>query len=224
MENMTYNMMYSGLRRQLRMFSILLLLAAIPGMAVADDSRDFFLTISRDDGYMLHKLLEHGIDPNLKEPTRGDTAMVLALHEHAMKAFAELINAPKIDLEKRSDNGDTALMVASFTDNLPAVKALLDKDVEVNTHGWAALHYAAASGDCDIIKLLLEKSAYIDAESPNKTTPIMMAARAGHAEAVKLLVEAGADLHLKNDQGLSAADFAAKSEHPEIAEVLHPKN
>ena len=224
MENMTSKIVCSSLRRQLQMFFTLLMLVAVPGFAFADDTSDLFLTISRDDGYMLHKLLEHGIDPNLKEPTRGDTALVLALHEHAMKAFAELINAPKIDLEKRSDNGDTALMVASFTDNLPAVKALLDKDIEVNTHGWAALHYAAASGDCDIIKLLLEKSAYIDAESPNKTTPIMMAARAGHAEAVKLLVEAGADLHLKNDQGLSAADFAAKSEHPEIGEILHPKN
>jgi len=210
-----------------RVGSSLLALSMLFGFAVraqADDASDFFLTISRDDGYSLHKLLERGVDPNQKEPKRGDTGLMLALHEHAMKAFRELMQAPKIDLEANSNNGDSALMVAAYTNNLEAVQVLLDHDAEVNKHGWAPLHYAAAVGNCDIMKLLIEKSAYVDAESPNKTTPIMMAARAGQTDAVKLLIEEGADLSLKNDQGMSALDFARKNEHPDVVELLENAN
>lgn len=211
--------MRAGFRRLAQILSILMLVA-IPHIAAADDAHDFFLTIERNDGYMLRKVLERGVDPNLKESKRGDPGLVLALREHAMKAFDVLINTPKIDLEAQSNNGDTALMIASYTGNRAAVIALLDKDVEVNKHGWTALHYAAAIGDCDIIKLLLDKSAYIDAESPNKTTPIMMAAHTGQRAAVQLLMEAGADISLKNEQGLSAADFAANNEYPDIVKAL----
>lgn len=199
---------------------VLSMLFGCAAFAQANDTSDFFLTISRDDGYSLHKLLERGVDPNLKEPQRGDSGLILALHEHSMKAFRELLQAPKIDLEANANNGDSALMVAAYTNNVEAVKALLDRDAEVNKHGWAPLHYAAAVGNCDIMKLLLEKSAYIDAESPNKTTPIMMAARSGQTDAVKLLIEEGADLSLRNDQGLSALDFAKKGEHTAVVEVL----
>jgi ankyrin repeat protein len=196
------------------------MLAGFSASAQADDTSDFFLTISRDDAYSLHKLLERGIGPNLKEPQRGDPGLVLALREHSMKAFRELMAAPKIDLEATSNNGDNALMIAAYSDNIEAVKTLLDRDAEVNKHGWAPLHYAAAIGDCDIMKLLLEKSAYVDAESTNKTTPIMMAARAGQTDAVKLLIEEGADISLKNDLGMTAVDFAKKGEHPDIVELL----
>ena len=44
-----------------------------------------------------------------------------------------------------------------------------------------------------MMRLLLEESAYIDATSPNGTTPLMMAARYGSPEAVKLLLEEGAE-------------------------------
>jgi len=164
--------------------------------------------------------LAHGIDPNLKEDSRGDPALIFTLRENAMKAFEILLNDPKTDLQAHSNNGDTALMIASYMANKPAVAALLDKDVEVNKTGWTALHYAATAGDCGIIKLLLDKSAYIDAESPNKTTPLMMAARTGQMAAVKLLIEAGADVSLKNDQGMTAADFAINHEFTDVAAVL----
>jgi len=39
--------------------------------------------------------------------------------------------------------------------------------------------------------LLLDEHAYIDAASPNGTTPLMMAAHYGTPSAVKLLLEAG---------------------------------
>ncbi len=59
-----------------------------------------------------------------------------------------------------------------------------------------------------MIRLLLDHNAYIDAESPNGSTPLMMAARYGSIDGARLLLDEGADATIKNEQGLTAADFA----------------
>ena len=71
-----------------------------------------------------------------------------------------------------------------------------------------------------IIELLLEQHAYIDAESPNGTTPLMMAAHYGSPAAVKLLLEAGADPALKNQLGLTAIDFAYRAGRQDAADMI----
>src|SRR3546814_14966726 len=72
----------------------------------------------------------------------------------------------------RSPIGDTALMIAAYKTNKPAVMALLERGAAVNKQGWTPLHYAAASGDNEIVKMLMDKSAQLDALSPNGTTQI----------------------------------------------------
>jgi uncharacterized protein len=67
---------------------------------------------------------------------------------------------------------------------------------------------------------LLDQNAYIDAESPNGTTPLMMAAHYGTPEAVKLLLEAGADPSLKNQLGLTAIDFANRASREDSADLI----
>ena len=189
-------------------------------MAWADDAATLNLAVTRDDSYGVSKMLEHGVDPNLKEPQRGETPLMVAIREKAMRSIQVLLASPKTDIEAAANNGDTALMVAAYTRNVDAVKALLAHDAEVNRHGWAPLHYAAAVGDVEIIQLLLDKSAYVDVESPNKTTPLMMAARGGNNDAATALIEAGADLSLKNDQGMTAVDFALNSDHRDTAALI----
>ena len=71
-----------------------------------------------------------------------------------------------------------------------------------------------------IVALLLEHHAYIDAASPNGSTPLMMAAQYGTREVVKLLVDEGAGPGLKNQLGLGAADFALRAERPELVEAI----
>ena len=194
--------------------------ALLPSIGIAGAYEDFFHAVKMDDAATIKTLLARGLDPNIIEPERGHTGLILALHSEATEAFKVLLNASGIDIEARAFNGDTALMVACYKGNKRAVEALLAKGAEVNMPGWAPLHYAAASGNNQIVQLLLDKSAYIDAESPNKTTPLMMAARAGHIMTVKLLMDEGADATLKNDLGMTAIDFARKHEFSDIAEGI----
>jgi ankyrin repeat protein len=139
----------------------------------------------------------------------------------AMQVAHVLLAHPKLKVDQPSSNGNTALMMAAFQKNKPAVLALLEKGAQVNRPGWTALHYAAAAGERDIVKLLLARHASIDAASPTGTTPLMLAAREGQEEVVKLLLEEGADAALK-DQAWheDAAQFAIRAQKPWIAEQI----
>lgn len=192
----------------------------VPLFALAGAYDRFFRAVKLDDAGTIKSLLARGFDPNTIEPERGDSGLILAVREDSMKAFDVLLNAKGIDLELRSGNGDNALMIACFKGNQYAAEALLGKGAAVNRPGWTPLHYAAASGRNEIVRLLLDRSAYIDAASPNSTTPLMMAARGGHIVTVKLLLDEGADESLKNDAGMMAMDFAARHNHRDIAEGL----
>lgn len=182
---------------------------------------EWFIAVQADDALRCRQLMQRGFDPNTLEAERFDTALILTVRHKSWKVFSLLVASPATHLDARSRNGDTALMIAAFSAETVAAQTLIDKGAEINRPGWTALHYAAASGSLPIILKLLEKSAYIDAESPNKTTPLMMAARGGHQAAVTLLIKEGADVSLKNELGLTATDFANSQNHAQIARLLN---
>jgi hypothetical protein len=186
---------------------------------------DYFVAVKMDAPRELQDLIKRGLGPNMVEPQRGYSALMLSIREDSMKAFNVLFNTPGIDLEAKAKNGDTAVMVAAFYGKTDVVKLLLDKEVEVNRPGWTALHYAAINGRPETIKLLLDASAYIDAESPDdKMTPLMLAAVRGRTAAVHLLKEEGADVSLKNADGMTALDLARHFDQKETVEELTGKH
>ena len=126
----------------------------------------------------------------------------------------------KTTVESRNAADESPLMLASLKGLLPVVVKLIERGADVNKPGWAPLHYAATKGHLDVMNVLLENHAYIDAASPNGTTPLMMAAMYGTPSAVKLLLEAGADPALKNIQGLTAIDFAQRDKRLDSAEII----
>lgn len=180
---------------------------------------DFFTAVRQDDAKAVQSLLQRGFDPNTRDP-KNLHGLFLALREPSPKVAQILINAPKIDLNAITGDGETPLMMAVFKGETALAILMIDKGADVNKPGWTPLHYAATSGNVQMIKVLLENYAYIDAESPNKTTPLMMAAHYGTPGAVKLLLEEGADVSLKNDLGLTAIDFAQQAKKQDSVDVI----
>lgn len=180
---------------------------------------DFFTAIKQDDATVISSLLSRGFDVNTLSPG-GEHALVLALRQPSLKVATILINWPQTRIEVRSVKDESPLMLAALKGLTEFCRKLIDKGADVNKPGWTPLHYAATNGHLEIMALLLDKYAYIDAASPNGTTPLMMAAHYGTPAAVKLLLEAGADPMLKNDQGLTAIDFAQSANRADSAQAI----
>ena len=171
---------------------------------------DFFKAIEFDRAEQVQQLLERGFDPNSPNP-KGQPALMAAMQQSSNKVVDLLVNWPTTNLSIKNPQGETPLMLAALNNKLPLAKLLILRGADVNQAGWTPLHYAATRGHIEMMRLMIDNSAYLDAESPNGTTPLMMAAHYGTPMAVKLLLEEGADPRLKNKLGLSAWDFSFNS-------------
>lgn len=201
----------------------LFLLAMLPaGASRANSFDDFFAAIKRDDVAAVQALARRGFDLNTRNAS-GENPLYLALRDDAPAVADFLVGQAKVDVNTVSEKGETPLMMAALKGRLAMARRLIDRKAEVNKTGWTPLHYAATHAGTDspaMVRLLLEHHAYIDAESPNKTTPLMMAAHYGNPGVVKLLLEEGADPLLRNQKGLSAIDFARGANRAEAAEII----
>jgi ankyrin repeat protein len=187
--------------------------------AMAGSYEDYFQAIKRDDASAITSLLQRGFDPNTPSP-EGLPGLIIALREPSLKAAQAILSSPQTNVEARTAQDESPLMMAALKGHTALVKELIARGADVNKPGWAPLHYAATSGNLAIMELLLENYAFIDAESPNGTTPLMMAAMYGSTAAVKLLLDAGADTAMKNKLGLTAIDFAQRASRQEAAELI----
>ncbi len=189
------------------------------GAVHAGSYDDYFDAVLNDQPAPIKQLLNRGFDANTLDPT-GLHGLYIALREPSLKVAQVLVEWPKTDVNILNAKDESALMLAALKGHLELAEKLIKRGADVNKTGWAPLHYAASSGHLSIIAMLIEHSAYIDAESPNVTTPLMMAAMYGTPEAVKLLLQEGADPTLKNVQGLTALQFAERAVRPDAVEMI----
>lgn len=183
---------------------------------------DFFVAIKRNDAPALRQLAQRGFDLNTRNEA-GDPGLVLAIRDGSMAAAQYLAGEKTVNVEARTAKDESALMLAALKGHLGLARQLIDRQAEVNKPGWTPLHYAATNAtntSVEMVRLMLEHHAYIDAESPNRTTPLMMAAQYGQPAVVQLLLEEGADPLIKNDRGLTAIDFATRAGRSASADMI----
>lgn len=196
---------------------ILYLSAAIAFSSVrAGSYEDFFKAVELDRPAMVRSLLERGFDPNTPDP-RGQVGLYLALRGEAFQVAEVLLQHPDTKIDQANAQGETPLMIAALHGRLPWVQRLLDRGAQVNRDGWTPLHYAASGPEPKVVALLLDRGARIDAPSPNRSTPLMLAARYGDEGCALLLLQRGADPTVRNDRALNAADFARQGGRESLA-------
>ncbi|PVI00471.1 ankyrin [Periconia macrospinosa] len=127
--------------------------------------------------------------------------------------------------------------LSTFLDELAtstnqAKPSILAAAIDPNTKN-TALHYAAANGHVDIIKLLLSfgsttgtappsssASGLINACNDSGNTALHWAALNGHLESVKALVQSGADVTIINKAGHDAVFEAEINDKGDVVEWL----
>lgn len=202
--------------------AVLSVLVFLSVSAKAGSFNDFFSAAQTDSVSAMVNLTFRGFDLNTRDEA-GQTGLLVALQQGSIKVADFLLQQNAVDVEARNRAGESPLMMAALKGHLPQARRLIERRAEVNKPGWTPLHYAASNPDeanANMVRLLLAHFAYIDAESPNKTTPLMMAARYGSDAVVELLLKEGADPLLRNEQGLSAIDFARAANRSAAADLI----
>ena len=184
-------------------------LGAISLLTQAAAVDDLIAAVIRDSDIAVRQQISQGADLNGRD-AKGQTALTLAIHHQSAKALPILLQAPKIDINATNAAGESPLMLAIITEQYDLARSLIKRGADINKVGWTPLHYAATKGNLDMIRLLLDKDAYIDTTSPNDTTPLMMAAQFGNESAVLMLLQKGADPWARNQLKMTALDFARK--------------
>jgi ankyrin repeat protein len=195
----------------------------LPGPALTQQAPPgFFTAISRDDDSDVRAYLLRGV-PVAARTRDGTPALVLAAAERAFAVVRAFLAIPGTEVEVTNRANETALMYAALHGSIDTAALLIDKGAQVNRPGWAPLHYAATGGSERMVDLLLDRHAFIDAESPNRSTPLIMAVRQKHEAVVRQLISAGADPTVRNDAGLTAADYALRNDNKALADWLRDK-
>ncbi|MEZ5644238.1 MAG: ankyrin repeat domain-containing protein [Burkholderiaceae bacterium] len=191
-------------------------------MASANSYDDFFAAIQRDNESAVIALALREFDLNTPSPD-GDHGLIMALRQGSLKVADFLLDQSAVNVDALNRHGENALMMAALKGHLKQARRLVERGAQVNKPDWAPLHYAASTDrpqSLDMVRLLLEHHAYIDAASPNGTTPLMMAAFYGSTGLVELLLEEGADPLLRNQQGMSAIDFARRAGRTQDVDLI----
>jgi ankyrin repeat protein len=117
---------------------------------------------------------------------------------------------------------------AAADGNIKRVRDLLAKDPTLanakDRFGSTPLHWAAAEGHGDVVKLLLSNKADVNARSGNLITPLGSAAHRGQADVVKLLISNGANVDLADDTDLTPLATASFRGYKQIVEILLANN
>ncbi|OGV51607.1 MAG: hypothetical protein A2017_08400 [Lentisphaerae bacterium GWF2_44_16] len=117
---------------------------------------------------------------------------------------------------------DLSIFEAAQKNNLNKVR---EYSGNVNTpaqdgRGWTPLIAAAFAGHADMVKLLIEKDADVNAKSSGKGETALMRAVA-YPEIVKILLDKKADINIANTStGSTALMLAAAAGHKETVKIL----
>lgn len=161
--------------------------------------------------------------PPLPSPERLQALLFEAARGGRDDVIPALLQAGA-DLEGRDARGFTALVLASYNDQLSTTALLLDAGAVADGTGEdrvnTALMGVAFKGYAGIARLLLDRGADVNRTNGVGQTALMMAALFGHMPIVDLLIERGANVAAIDANGNTARTVAVAQGNVAMAERL----
>ncbi|KAL6848654.1 hypothetical protein ACP4OV_021237 [Aristida adscensionis] len=105
-----------------------------------------------------------------------------------------------LDVNSRSADGETAVLIATAEGHLPVLRYLLNRGGDPampDAMGLTPLHSSAMNGHCDAVRLLLSNGAPVEPLA-NDLTPLHFALAEEQDQAVGILLDHGADPNRSN--------------------------
>lgn len=201
------------------------------------DRTPLLIAALHDNSHAIAKLLiDKGADV-----TACDKSKFCVLEAAAQgndNATIRMVLARGADPKAKDRTGTDALMWAAVNGNLGMAKLLLAKGSDVNAVAietfftvkngpleiglFTPLLSAVPSGPPELLKLLIDAGANVNARDARGMTPLMLAIATDRPDPriIRLLLEKGADLSIRSKRGETALDWANKFRNPEVFAAL----
>ena len=160
----------------------------------------------------------------------GDSAIHFAASAGNLECLQYLYEKDNNQINKLNNLGHTPFVYALSKGQTSIIIYLLSKDIDLNFNIVSylgsqtfPLHIVAQEGHVEVVKLLLEKGANIEAINNQGFTSLWIAAYKGHTEIVKVLIAAGANIEAIDDEGYTPLEVAARNGHVEVVKLLLEK-
>jgi len=177
---------------------------------------------------IVQMLLRHGVDPNLKEPLSGLSALSLAILRKETQIFRDLLADYRINVNQ-SDRGGNAPLHQAVSLNRKTMLTCLVQEHRVNinqlnTARETALHIACKNGALELVEILLGHATIdVNLGGPSGKTPLHMAVSEGHAMTVcTLLKHHLIDRSCKDNKFRTPLSIAIMLGNSEIIQMLRP--
>jgi ankyrin repeat protein len=167
---------------------------------------------------LLHDAKNRGVA--LDHPSLG-RGLVAAASGGALEIVEFLIDQ-RVNVDSIWSDGLAALTKAAYFGRLAVVKLLVEKfraDLKSGLHLLAAAH----AGHQDIVVLLIQHGADVNACDAEGGTALHAAAYSGHLNCVVVLLEASALVSKVDNRGVSPLHIAARNGHVDVLRTLLDK-
>lgn len=205
--------------------------------ASVDHRSDYSLQLAAKGGHLdvVKTLLEAGADvdrvvPDSVEPSfDGGTALQAACSEDRpdRRTIVEALLAHGANPNLGGGEFAYPIVAAAQLQEPEVLKLLLSHErTEINVHGGGnnstPLINATIHMPTEVIEILIQRDADIDAQDAAGDTALIVAARRGDKDCVELLCRNGADVHYRSPMHGLALQVASEK-HPQCAEILSEK-
>ena len=165
-------------------------------------------------------LIDAGADIEAKDDV-GCSPLLWACRS-GMFAVVKILVEAGADVRVTCSKGDTCLILAACCGHTETVRYLVGlKDVDVNHKGGSGCTAVlAAANHADVVEVLIDAGADIEARDNYSHSPLLVASQRGELRVVQMLVRAGAGVCVTSDEGDTCISLAAVNGHTETVRAL----
>ena len=174
---------------------------------------------------LAHLLCTAAFVGGLVLPAAAADAPVADAAQEADLTTVRVLIGQGADVNVSQGDGMTAMHWAAFHDDLELARALLsvraDVDLGTRVGGLQPLWMAATNGSAEMIRVLVDAGADVNAANGTGATPLMAAAMSGSGDAVVLLLDEGAFANARETaNGQTPLMFAAWEDRADVIRLL----
>ncbi|GFS22592.1 ankyrin repeat-containing protein [Elysia marginata] len=181
-------------------------------------------SVLKKEAKVVEALVSHGVSASQSLST-GDSALCFAVELGCVELVKALLNG-NADPNSVNKRNESAVYIACQEGEVDILKELLKKGADVNmiireNNNFTPLIAAVASDNEDIVKVLLQNKACVNAQDSDGWTPLWHAYSNSNEDISEILLRAGAQMDITNNEGKTVLQEANENEDDDFIDLFN---